>query len=139
MSGIDLWRTHDQSGNDIEATKANARACAVEDRVELNTGDMTALPYHDDHFDLVVSSLAIHNIGSNAGRRRAVAEAVRVLRPGGKMILADIGSTPEYAAWLHQLGMTAIRRRDLGVRGWWGGPWLRTYAVTATRALPEPS
>ena len=58
VSGIDLWCSQDQSGNDIEATKHNARACGVEDRVELNTGNITTLPYYDGQFDLVVSSLA---------------------------------------------------------------------------------
>jgi ubiquinone/menaquinone biosynthesis C-methylase UbiE len=60
--GVDLWRSVDQSGNSPEATRRNAAAEGVADRVELHTGDMTALPFENDSFDVVVSSLAIHNI-----------------------------------------------------------------------------
>ncbi len=131
--GIDLWRSRDQSGNDIEATKHNARVCAVEDRVELNTGNITTLPYDDGQFDLVVSSLAIHNLKAPEDRRQAIAEAVRVLEPGGKIIIADISHAEEYADWLTEAGMESVTLQDLGVRGWWGGPWMPTSAVTANR------
>jgi arsenite methyltransferase len=133
VSGIDLWRIQDQSGNDIEATKNNARVCGVEDRVELNTGNITTLPYDDGQFDLVVSSLAIHNLKAREDRRKAISEAVRVLEPGGKIIIADISHAEEYADWLSQAGMESVRLQDLGVRGWWGGPWMPTGVVTASR------
>jgi arsenite methyltransferase len=133
VSGIDVWCRRGQSGNDIEATKHNARACGVEDRVELNTGNITTLPYHDAQFDLVVSSLAIHNLRAREDRRQAITEAVRVLEPGGKIIIADISHTEEYADWLTEAGMESVTLQDLGVRGWWGGPWLPTSAVTASR------
>ena len=132
-SGIDLWCSRDQYGNDIEATKHNARACGVEDRVELNTGNITTLPYHDGQFDLVVSSLALHNLKAREDRRRAITEAVRVLEPGGKIIIADISHAEEYADWLTEAGMESVTLQDLGVRGWWGGPWMATCAVTANR------
>jgi arsenite methyltransferase len=133
VSGIDLWRSRDQSGNDIEATKHNARACGVADRVELNTGNITTLPYDDGQFDLVVSSLAIHNLKAREDRRQAITEAVRVLEPGGKIIIADISHAEDYADWLTEAGMEAVTLHDLGVRGWWGGPWMPTSAVTANR------
>jgi arsenite methyltransferase len=133
VSGIDLWPSQDQSGNDIEATKHNARSCGVEDRVELNTGNITTLPYYDGQFDLVVSSLAIHNLKAPEDRRKAIIEAVRVLEPGGKIIITDISHTNEYAVWLNQAGMESVTLHDLGVRGWWGGPWMPTSAVTASR------
>jgi SAM-dependent methyltransferase len=79
--GVDLWRSVDQSGNSAEATRRNAIAEGVADRVELHTADMTALPLEGSSFDLVVSSLAIHNIRGHAGREKAISEAVRVLRP----------------------------------------------------------
>jgi SAM-dependent methyltransferase len=129
VSGIDLWCSRDQSGNDIETTKHNARACGVEDRVELNTGNITTLPYHDGQFDLVVSSLALHNLKAREDRRQAITEAVRVLEPGGKIIIADISHAEEYADWLSEAGMESVSLQDLGVRGWWGGPWMPTSAA----------
>ena len=101
------------------------------DRVELNTGNITTLPYDDGQFDLVVSSLAIHNLKAREDRRQAITEAVRVLEPGGKIIIADISHAEDYADWLTEAGMEAVTLHDLGVRGWWGGPWMPTSAVTA--------
>ena len=80
VTGIDLWSTHDQSGNARDVTMRNAALEGVQDRVEIETGDMRALPFPDHTFDLVVSSLAIHNISSNGERAKAVAEAWRACR-----------------------------------------------------------
>ena len=135
--GVDLWRSRDQSGNAADATRRNAVAEGVADRVELHTADMTALPLEDDSFDLVVSSLALHNIKGRAGREKAIEEAVRVLRPGGRLMIADIWATRQYRAHLAKIGMGNITRRRLGWRFWWGGPWAATRLVTATK--PERS
>lgn len=131
--GVDLWRSVDQSGNSLEATRRNALAEGVAERVELRTGDMTALPFGDDSFDVVVSSLAIHNIRGRVGREKAIDEAVRVLRPGGRLMIADIRATRQHQEQLARIGMTDVARRRLGWRFWWGGPWGATRLVTATK------
>jgi len=131
--GVDLWRGVDQSGNSAEATRNNAVAEGVADRVELHDGDMRALPFEDDSFDRVLSSLAIHNIHGRAGRAKAVSEAVRVLRPGGRLLIADVRSTREYQEELVRLGMNDIVRRRAGRQFWRGGPWAMTRLVTATK------
>lgn len=129
--GVDLWRSVDQSGNDPATTRRNAAAEAV--TVTLLTADMRALPLATGSVDLVVSSLAIHNIRDEAGRMRAVAEAARVLHPGGRLVIADFRHTRAYADQLTDLGLLDVTIRDLGWRFWYGGPWGRTSAVTATR------
>jgi arsenite methyltransferase len=129
--GIDLWRA-DQTGNSPEATRRNAEREGVADRVELETGDITRLPFADDSFDLVVSNLVLHNIPA-AGRRAAVDEAVRVLRPGGRLAIADLWATNRHRTRLRELGLTDVRRRNLGWRMWWGGPWFPSRLVTATK------
>ncbi|ORW41814.1 methyltransferase [Mycobacterium paraense] len=130
--GVDIWRA-DQTGNSLQATLANAEAEGVADRVELHTCDMTALQFPDASFDLVVSNLAIHNLPGNRARLSAIDEAVRVLRPGGRLVIADLGFTRLYARRLRERGMAQVERRDLGWRAWWGLPLLRTYAVTAAK------
>jgi arsenite methyltransferase len=114
--GVDLWRRVDQSGNSAGATRRNAAAEEVEDRVELHTGDMTALPFEDGSFDLVLSSLAVHNISGRAGREKAISEAVRVLRPGGRLMIADVRATRQHQAQLAKIGMNDVARRWLGWR-----------------------
>ena len=130
--GVDLWRKGDQSGNAAEATKRNAVAEGVADRVELRTADMTALPFENASFDVIVSSIAIHNV-DRPGRDKAIQEAVRVLRPGGRLMIADLLATRQYLARLKELGMTNVERTNLGWRMWWTGPWLRTHLVTANK------
>ena len=138
--GVDLWRNADQSGNSAKATRHNAVAEGIFDRVELFTADMTALPFEDNSFDLVVSSLAIHNIATRSGRARALEEAVRVLRPGGRLLIADVRGTKPYPARLTTLGMTDVTRRPLGWQFWWCGPWSPLRVVSATKpANPSPT
>src|SRR5438445_6245898 len=87
--GIDLWQTEDQSGNDPKQTLANAMAEGVHERIEIRTGDMRELPFDAASLDVVLSSWAIHNIYEAQGRRKALQEIVRVLRPGGNLAIVD--------------------------------------------------
>ena len=134
VTGIDIWSTKDQSGNARDVTLRNASLEGVGDRVQIETGDMRALPYPDAIFDLVVSSLAIHNIRSNAGRKRAIVEGFRVLKPGGRIVIADIRATAMYADVLRALGASNVERRRLGWRFWWGNPFASTTLLTASKA-----
>lgn len=131
-TGVDLW-THDQSGNSGEATLANARAEGVADRVALVTADMRGLPFPDATFDLVVSSLAVHNIVDAEGRADAVREALRVLKPGGRLRVADFRNAGRYADVLRECGAADVHVYDLGWRFWYGGPHAKTSMVAATR------
>lgn len=133
VTGIDLWSTHDQSGNARDVTLRNASVEGVGDRIDVETGDIRAMPFPDGTFDLVVSSLAIHNIDSGADRARAIAEAWRVLKPGGRLAIADIRATAHYARTLSQLGATGVARRGLGWRFWYGNPFAGTSLVTASK------
>jgi SAM-dependent methyltransferase len=132
-TGVDLWRSKDQSGNQEPVARANAEAEGVSERVELVTGDMRDLPFDDGVFDVVLSSLAIHNIPDVEGRAQAVREAHRVLRPGGLMLVADFQHTPAYEATLRELGVIDVQRRDLGWRFWYGGPWFGTALLEARK------
>ncbi len=53
------------------------------------SGDMRKIPFPDLTFDAVVSNIAIHNIPDSEGRRRAITEIDRVLRPGGTIAIID--------------------------------------------------
>jgi arsenite methyltransferase len=130
--GVDLWHA-DQTDNSRQVTLANAAAEDVADRIEIHTADMTALPLADESVDVIVSNVAIHNIPSSAGRRQALAEAVRVLRPGGRLAIADLWETRQHATQLREFGWHNVRRRNLGWRMWYGGPWFATRLVTATK------
>lgn len=107
--GIDLWSQIDQASNSKSATLANAAAEGVTGRVEVLDGDMRALPLGDASIDAVVASMAIHNIREREGRRQAIEEIVRVLKPGGQVALLDFSKTSEYAEDLRAAGMQAVQ------------------------------
>jgi ubiquinone/menaquinone biosynthesis C-methylase UbiE len=106
-SGIDLWQAEDLSGNRPEATMENAASEGVADRVDVQTADMRKMPFPDATFDVVVSCSAIHNIYDAPGRRQAIAEIARVLKPGGEAVIDDIRHGREYAASFAANGCTS--------------------------------
>lgn len=126
--GVDIWSRKDQSGNAMIAAQKNAELEGVADRVQWHTADMPQLPLPDEGFDVVVSSVAIHNIPTRSGRDQAIDEAWRVLRPGGHLLIADISKAEEYRQRLATRGAT-VTRRDLGWQMWWGAPWMATALV----------
>lgn len=130
-TGVDLWHA-DQSGNSPDEARKNAEREGVSRTVGLATADVIRLPFPDATFDVILSNLALHDL-PGAGRQRAVEEAARVLRPGGRAVLADLGFTRGFARRLHEVGMVDVRRRNAGWRMWFGGPYFPTHIVTARR------
>jgi arsenite methyltransferase len=130
--GLDLWRTRDQSGNSPEAAWRNLDLEGVRNRCELQTGDMRMMPFPDSAFDLVVSSLAIHNINGSQGRIQAIDEAVRVLRPGGRLLITDCLFIKAYVKRLREWGMEEVAERPLDWRFWFGTLGMAGL-VTATK------
>jgi ubiquinone/menaquinone biosynthesis C-methylase UbiE len=108
--GVDVWQARDQTGNSPQATRANAGAEGVTPRIDVTAGDVRALPFRDAAFDVVVSSLAIHNIGDDAGRVSALRELARVLKAGGRLLVQDIAHTRRYADVFREAGLTGVRR-----------------------------
>lgn len=122
VTGIDLWQEVDLAGNSTDAIRANAEAASVADRLIVDTGDARNLPYPDASFDVVASMTAIHNIPDAVGRTQAIAEAWRVTKPGGQILIYDIRHARAYAKQLAGLGAADIRMSWpillWGVLGW---------------------
>ena len=125
--GIDLWQTEDLSGNSPGAIRANAAIASVADRLAVDTGDARDLPYPNATFDVVTSMTAIHNIPDVVGRRKAISEAWRVLRPGGQLLLFDIRHARLYLQQLRELG--AIETTCIGPILLWGPLGWRVSAI----------
>jgi ubiquinone/menaquinone biosynthesis C-methylase UbiE len=73
-----------------------ARAKPGADQVELVEGMADDLPFNDQSFDRVVTSLLLHHLEPKT-KRKALAEAHRVLRPGGRLHVADFGRSQDPA------------------------------------------
>ncbi|KAL4293465.1 hypothetical protein AHAS_Ahas18G0130800 [Arachis hypogaea] len=100
------------------ATLRAAVAEGVAEYVTCREGDARRLPFPDNCFDVVVSGAFVHTVGKEHGvktaeaaaeRMRAVAEMVRVLKPGGMGVVWDLVHVPEYVARLHEMKMEDVR------------------------------
>ena len=83
LTGVDL--------SPAMLAEARRRAAELDREVDLREGDAQALEFPDDRFDTVVFSLCLCSISDD---RRAVAEGVRVLKPGGRMLLIEHVRSP---------------------------------------------
>lgn len=110
--GVDIWSQVDQSTNRPEAAIENARIEGVADRVEVRDGDARRLPFEDKSFDVIISSLVIHNIRDLTDREQAIVEMARVLKPGGQIAIHDIAHLNEYARILRRNGIHSIKFSD---------------------------
>lgn len=132
VTGVDVWSGVDQSGNAPSVTRQNAAVEGVADRVTVATVDIRDLPFPAGSFDVATSSLVLHNLRLPADRRRALENAVRVLRPGGRLLLADIRNIDEYRRVLEGCGAQNVAVRDFGLRVAFGHPWLRLRLLSCT-------
>jgi arsenite methyltransferase len=107
-TGIDIWSQQDLSANSADAVKQNAKIEGVSDRVRIETGDARKLVYPDGNYDVVMSTLAIHNMPDKADRDAAIREVWRVLKPGGRLLIYDILHTGAYEKTLREQGATDV-------------------------------
>ena len=112
-----------------EMIERATRAADGRANVRFQLGDVTHLPFADGSFDVVMTNCVVNLVDD---KRQAFAEARRVLRPGGRLVLSDIvfASAPpegvrgderltcacvggaallsEYLAWLRDVGLGDI-------------------------------
>lgn len=72
-----------------EEAAAKLAARYAGSNVEVVTGDATKLSYPDESFDSVGSFTMLHHVPTAALQNKILAEAFRVLRPGGALVASD--------------------------------------------------
>ena len=70
--------------------RARRRAADAGLDIAFDEGWSTALPYESASFDVVLSTLFFHHLEDDA-KRATASELVRVIRPGGRLVVADVG------------------------------------------------
>lgn len=86
------------SVNGIDASaemisRARKKALRSKREVEFTQAFVDSLPFFNEQFDLVVSTLMLHHLPSQI-RRECAAEVRRVLKPGGRVLVVDFTTAP---------------------------------------------
>jgi len=111
---------------DPEASKlARARAGGAEQaNVSWAQAELDALPFEDASFDLALLSQVLHAVETP---RAAVAEAARITRPGGTVLILDL--LPHDESWV----VERLGHRRLGIGGDEAEGWLREAGLESVR------
>jgi ubiquinone/menaquinone biosynthesis C-methylase UbiE/DNA-binding transcriptional ArsR family regulator len=136
----------DDSGAMLAAARERLGPAAEADgKVELRQGRLEALPLADDSLDVALLVLVLHYVAQPA---RALAEARRALRPGGRLLLVDMAKhgrseyrehmghlwpgfeREELRGWLEDAGLGAVRYHAIPADPAARGPLLFTAVAT---------
>jgi ArsR family transcriptional regulator len=133
----------DSSGEMLMAARRRLRDHT---NVELRRGELESLPIDDATLDIALAVLVLHHVAEPSA---SLAEAARVLKPGGRLLIADMlpHDREEYkqqmghvwlgfpeeqlSAWMAQAGFTDIRFRALAPAPHAKGPAL--FVATGRR------
>ncbi len=102
-------------------------------RIDFGVGDATALPFSDASFDGIVLGFVIRNV---AQRMRALLEMGRVLMPGGRLVILELG-VPEnrffsFFHHLHTRTLVPVAARLFAEKGAYD------YLIRSVEAFPAP-
>ncbi len=71
-----------------QIARARAKAARRHVPIEFQIGVIEQLPFPDQTFDVVFSTLMMHHVPASL-KRQGFAEIARVLKPGGRLVIAD--------------------------------------------------
>jgi ubiquinone/menaquinone biosynthesis C-methylase UbiE len=114
LTGIDL------SPSMIEVARERLAALGSQAPIRLDVGDGGQMPYPDQSFDLVVSTVSMHHWQEPG---RVVADAYRVLRPRGRF-------------WVYDFALKRFPVFEAGVEATFGAPPTRRVRWFGPLGLP---
>jgi ubiquinone/menaquinone biosynthesis C-methylase UbiE len=101
-------RLHGVDADPAMLGQAYAKARAANVELNLTRAWADALPFDDAQFDVVLSSLFFHHLQIEE-KQRSLLEAQRVLRPGGRLLIADFARAPSLSG---RIAFNVVRLLD---------------------------
>ena len=98
----------------LEIAKKKAGKANVQ--IKFDLGPAFMLPYPDDYFDRVLSSLVFHHL-TRENKIRTLKEVQRVLKPNGELHIADLGKPQNIVMELPSAIMRRLEESEDNVRG----------------------
>lgn len=83
ITGVDF------AGNMILAAQKAKHEKGLRDDITFMEGDVRALQFHDDTFDVAYTTRVLINLPTWEQQMRGIAECIRVVKPNGKIILSE--------------------------------------------------
>jgi SAM-dependent methyltransferase len=111
---------------------ARARLAAF-DNVEVRRGALEALPIDDGQLDVAVLALVLHHLPDPA---RALAEAARVLAPGGRVLIVDM-LPHERTDYQSQMGHVWLGFGESQIQRWLEAAGFTDLRLTVLPAEPS--
>ncbi len=112
-----------------QIARARAKAARRHVPIEFQIGVIEQLPFPDQTFDVVLSTLMMHHLPASL-KRQGLAEIARVLKPGGRLVIADFkrkqertgqaahfhaggGSMQDLAALVKEAGFSEVETEEM--------------------------
>jgi ubiquinone/menaquinone biosynthesis C-methylase UbiE len=103
-----LVKAADYSESILAAARQNVAHFQLADRISINRDDILRLSFPNDHFDLTLCWGVLMHVPD---AQRALAELVRVTKPGGFLVLEEINQNAPEARMMRLLWRIAKRRK----------------------------
>jgi ubiquinone/menaquinone biosynthesis C-methylase UbiE len=115
-----------------QIARAYAKAARSGLPVEFQIGVIEQLPFSEQTFDVVFSTLMMHHLPAPL-KRQGLAEIARVLKPGGRLVLADFTYKADRAGRAARFHAGGSRVQDLVALLTESG-----FTVVKTEEIPSP-
>ena len=115
-----------------QIARASAKAARRNAPVEFQIGVIEQLPFPDQSFDVVFSTLMMHHLPASL-KRQGLAEIARVLKLGGRLMIADFTVKPARTGRAARFHAGGSRVHDLVVLLTDGG-----FTVVETEEIQSP-
>jgi len=103
------------------------------DHVEVRRGRLEALPVKDGALDVALVSLVLHHLPEPA---KAVAEAARVLKPGGRLLVVDM-LPHDREEYRQEMGHVWLGFSEERIAGWLDDAGFEALDVTPLPPMPD--